>query len=117
VTGREEHGGEVVGVRTSKKYEDPQTRHGARIVVGRRGSAPVGFGLSQNDEFTESRALDLPGGSVLSITSAGDMALSLRALGAERVTAVDIEPSQNHLARLKQATVVALDPLGHGRPY
>jgi S-adenosylmethionine-diacylglycerol 3-amino-3-carboxypropyl transferase len=48
---------------------------------------------------------------VLSITSAGDMALSLRALGAARVTGVDTSPAQNHLARLKHASVLMLEPL------
>ncbi|MGA7690057.1 MAG: DUF3419 family protein [Jiangellales bacterium] len=81
------------------------------MLVGVRRPAPFGFGLSQEDEHIESVALGMPGGSVLSVTSAGDMALSLRALGAERVTGVDIEPSQNHLARLKQAAVLTLDPL------
>lgn len=78
------------------------------VVSGRR--VLFGFGLSQEDERTEARALDLPGGSVLSITSAGDMALSLRALGAARVTGVDTSPAQNHLARLKLASILVLDP-------
>lgn len=75
------------------------------------GRVLYGFGLSQEDERTEARALDLPGGSVLSITSAGDMALSLRALGAARVTGVDTSPAQNHLARLKHASIQMLEPL------
>jgi S-adenosylmethionine-diacylglycerol 3-amino-3-carboxypropyl transferase len=39
------------------------------------------------------------------------MALSLRALGAARVTGVDTSPAQNHLARLKLASVLVLEPL------
>lgn len=68
------------------------------------------FGLSQEDERTEAAALELgaPDG-VLSIASAGDMPLSLLALGAGRVTAVDVDPGQLHLAWLKVASVAALD--------
>jgi S-adenosylmethionine:diacylglycerol 3-amino-3-carboxypropyl transferase len=68
-----------------------------------------GFGHTQEDERTEAAALDLPGGNVLSITSAGEMPLNLLALGADEVVAVDIDPNQNHLARLKLATVLTLD--------
>ncbi len=67
------------------------------------------FGISQEDERTEATALGLPGGRVLSIASAGDMALSLLALGADEVTAIDIEVSQIHLARLKLTAVLHLD--------
>ena len=69
------------------------------------------FGLSQEDERTEAAALGLGNGRdrVLSIASAGDMPLSLLALGAEGVIAVDLDPRQLHLARLKLAAVVRLD--------
>ena len=71
------------------------------------------FGLSQEDESTEATALALGAhGSrdrVLSIASAGDMPLSLLALGAESVIAVDVDPRQLHLARLKAAAVLRLD--------
>jgi S-adenosylmethionine-diacylglycerol 3-amino-3-carboxypropyl transferase len=71
------------------------------------------FGLSQEDERTEAAALALGAyGSqdrVLSIASAGDMPLSLLALGAEAVVAVDLDPRQLHLARLKAAAVKHLD--------
>lgn len=70
--------------------------------------ALYGFGLSQEDERTERAALGLPGGRVLSITSAGDTALSLLAAGADRVVGVDIEPNQARLARLKLAAVLRL---------
>ena len=70
--------------------------------------ALYGFGFSQEDDRTERAALGLPGGRVLSITSAGDMALSLLAAGADRVVGVDIEPNQARLARLKLAAVVHL---------
>lgn len=67
------------------------------------------FGLSQEDERTEAKALDLPGGRVLSIASAGDMPLSLLALEADSVIAVDNDPNQLHLCRLKAAAVQALE--------
>jgi S-adenosylmethionine-diacylglycerol 3-amino-3-carboxypropyl transferase len=71
------------------------------------------FGLSQEDERTEAAALALGahGGRdrVLSIASAGDMPLSLLALGAEAVIAVDVDTRQLHLARLKAAAVRRLD--------
>ncbi len=67
------------------------------------------FGLSQEDEHTEAAALGLPGGHVLSIAGAGDVALSLLALGADEVTAVDVEPSQLHLGELKRAAVCNLE--------
>ena len=72
-------------------------------------SALYNFGISQEDERTEAAALGLPGGHVLSIASAGDMALSLLALGADEVVAVDIEVAQLHLARLKLAAVLGLE--------
>lgn len=68
------------------------------------------FGLSQEDERTECAALDLSSHDrVLSIASAGDMPLSLLALGANTVDAVDVDPAQIHLARLKLAAVRSLD--------
>lgn len=71
-------------------------------------SAPYGFGLSQEDERTEAAALGLPGGSVFSIASAGDMALSLLALGADEVVAIDVDAAQVRLAELKRAAVLGL---------
>jgi S-adenosylmethionine:diacylglycerol 3-amino-3-carboxypropyl transferase len=68
-----------------------------------------GFGHSQEDELTEAAALHLPGGTVLSITSAGEMPLNLLALGADRVVGVDIDPRQNHLARLKLASALCFE--------
>jgi S-adenosylmethionine-diacylglycerol 3-amino-3-carboxypropyl transferase len=67
------------------------------------------FGLSQEDERTEAAALGLPGGHHLSVASAGDMPLSLLALGAERVTAVDVDAAQLHLLQLKLAAVRTLE--------
>jgi S-adenosylmethionine-diacylglycerol 3-amino-3-carboxypropyl transferase len=72
-------------------------------------SAPYGFGVSQEDERTEATALGLPGGRVLSVAGAGDTALSLLALGADEVVAVDVAIDQLHLAELKLAAVLALD--------
>ncbi|MFW5740906.1 MAG: DUF3419 family protein, partial [Myxococcota bacterium] len=67
------------------------------------------FGLSQEDERTETAALALSETDrVLSIASAGDMPLSLLALGARQVEAVDIDAAQLHLSRLKYAAVRSL---------
>lgn len=67
------------------------------------------FGISQEDERTEAAALALgPDDRVLSVASAGDMPLSLLALGAAEVLAVDVDPSQLELTRLKLAAVCAL---------
>ena len=71
--------------------------------------SPYAFGLSQEDERTEAAALSLPGRRVLSIASAGDMALSLLALGADEVVAVDVAPSQLFLGELKKAAVCHLE--------
>lgn len=71
------------------------------------------FGLSQEDERTEAAALALGTGGgrdrVLSVASAGDMPLSLLALGAGSVIAVDVDARQLHLSRLKAAAVQRLD--------
>jgi len=68
------------------------------------------FGLSQEDERSEAAALQLRDSDcVLSIASAGDMPLSLLALGARRVTAVDVDPAQLHLCWLKAAAISVLD--------
>jgi len=68
------------------------------------------FGLSQEDERTESAALALSDNDrVLSIASAGDMPLSLLALGARQIDAVDVDPAQLHLSRLKLAAVRSLE--------
>jgi S-adenosylmethionine-diacylglycerol 3-amino-3-carboxypropyl transferase len=73
-------------------------------------AAPYGFGLSQEDELTEARALRLERGDrVLCIASAGEMPLSLLAMGAGAVTAVDIDPRQLHLLALKLGAIVALE--------
>lgn len=67
------------------------------------------FGQSQEDERTEAAALYLTSmDSVISIASAGDMPLSLAAMGARRVTAVDIDPAQIALTALKLAAVQTL---------
>jgi S-adenosylmethionine-diacylglycerol 3-amino-3-carboxypropyl transferase len=72
--------------------------------------ALFGFGLSQEDERTEAAALRLvEGDSCLCVASAGEMPLSLLAMGASEVAAVDLDPSQIHLTALKAATIRALD--------
>lgn len=68
------------------------------------------FGLSQEDERSEGRALDLrPADRVLSIVSAGEMPLSLLSMGVAQVLAIDVDPAQLHLARLKLAAACALE--------
>ncbi|MCC6524976.1 MAG: DUF3419 family protein [Polyangiaceae bacterium] len=67
------------------------------------------FGVSQEDERSEAAALELtPGCRVLCIASAGEMPLSLLALGAGEVTAVDVDAGELHLTALKLAAVRAL---------
>ena len=69
-------------------------------------SVPYNFGQSQEDELTEAAALQLSAGDrIISIASAGDMPLSLAALGAQGVTAVDIDSAQMALTRLKLTAV------------
>ena len=59
--------------------------------VGEVMSHLYNFGLSQEDERSEARALDLrPTDRVLSIVSAGEMPLSLLSMGVARVLAVDV---------------------------
>jgi len=71
--------------------------------------APYGFGLSQEDERTDAAALQLRAGDrVVCIASAGEMPLSLLALGAGEVVAVDSNPHQLHLVALKLAAIRAL---------
>jgi S-adenosylmethionine-diacylglycerol 3-amino-3-carboxypropyl transferase len=69
----------------------------------------LNFGFSQEDEFTEAAALCVEDGIVLSVASAGDTALSLLALGARQVIAVDINEPQLHLCRLKAAAIECLE--------
>jgi len=74
--------------------------------------APYGFGLSQEDERTEARGLRLARGDrVLSIASAGEMPLSLLALGADEVLAVDTDARQLYLTELKLSAIRALERL------
>jgi S-adenosylmethionine-diacylglycerol 3-amino-3-carboxypropyl transferase len=72
-------------------------------------NAPYTFGLSQEDERTEAAVLDLAGKRLLCVASAGEMPLSLLALGAGQVTAVDHDPGQLHLLRLKLGAVRQLE--------
>ncbi|MBI4511643.1 MAG: DUF3419 family protein [Deltaproteobacteria bacterium] len=72
-------------------------------------SALYNFGLSQEDERTEARALKLcDRDHILCVASAGEMPLSLLALGASRVVAVDTSKPQLFLVELKLAAVRAL---------
>jgi S-adenosylmethionine-diacylglycerol 3-amino-3-carboxypropyl transferase len=66
------------------------------------------FGFSQEDERTQAAAIQVEDGNVLCIASAGDLPLSLLALGARRIIAVDISEPQLHLCRLKSAAIQSL---------
>ena len=66
------------------------------------------FGFSQEDELVASAALDAGGQTVLCVASAGDVPLSLLALGARQIIAVDISEPQLHLCRLKAAAIQCL---------
>ena len=73
-------------------------------------SAIYSFGLSQEDERSEAAALALDSDDrVLAVASAGDMPLSLLALGARHVTGLDIDANQLHLCHLKVAAVATLE--------
>lgn len=68
------------------------------------------FGMSQEDEQSELAALGaVEDARVLSICSAGEMPLSLLALGAGRVHAIDVNANQLHLAQLKRAALARLE--------
>lgn len=49
-------------------------------------------------------------GTIAVVSSGGCTALSLRALGARDVIAIDLNPVQNHLVELKAAAMAALEP-------
>lgn len=65
---------------------------------------------SVNEDWrTEAQALRLHnGGRVLCVTGSGDRPLDLLATTSTRITAIDHNPSQNHLLRLKMAAMQAL---------
>jgi len=67
------------------------------------------FGFSQEDELSVSTALEINGETVLCIASAGDIPLSLLALGAGKIIAVDISEPQIHLCCLKAAAIQCLE--------
>lgn len=66
------------------------------------------FGFSQEDARTEAVALAIKGKRVFCICSAGDMPLSLLALGASQIVAVDQDMTQIHLAYAKAASLQGL---------
>ncbi len=67
-----------------------------------------GFGFALENSRLDGRALDLPGGALLSIASGGEVPLGLLAQGADEVTALDVSLGQLHLVRLKLAAVESL---------
>lgn len=66
------------------------------------------FGFGQEDELTQAAAIQAEGGRILCIASAGDLPLSLLALGASEIMAIDISEPQLHLCRLKSAAILGL---------
>lgn len=71
---------------------------------------PYGFGISQEDEMTESTALVIgPDSRLVCIASGGEIPLNMMAMGACDVVAVDDHPGQLALTALKIASVKALD--------
>lgn len=67
------------------------------------------FGFGQEDERTQAAATQAENGNILCVASAGDLPLSLLALGARSVTAVDFSEPQLHLCRLKSASIQCLE--------
>ena len=70
------------------------------------------FGISQEDYFTEVRALDLKqGDSLLCIASAGEIPLNIASYAALSVFAVDTSREQLFLSKLKYEAASHLEPL------
>jgi S-adenosylmethionine-diacylglycerol 3-amino-3-carboxypropyl transferase len=67
------------------------------------------FGFGQEDELTQAASIQVENGSVVCIASAGDLPLSLLALGARKIIAVDISEPQLHLCHLKSAAIQSLE--------
>nr|WP_321411745.1 DUF3419 family protein [uncultured Carboxylicivirga sp.] len=69
------------------------------------------FGLSQEDVESEEKALKLKNGDyLLSITSAGDVALNLLARNSVKIKCIDINENQNQLLKLKIKALQYLEP-------
>jgi S-adenosylmethionine-diacylglycerol 3-amino-3-carboxypropyl transferase len=66
------------------------------------------FGFSQEDERTQAAAIQAENGNILCIAGAGDLPLSLLAMGARKIIALDISEPQLHLCRLKSAAILGL---------
>ncbi len=67
------------------------------------------FGFGQEDEVSQAVSIQVENGNVLCIASAGDLPLSLLALGARKILAIDISEPQLHLCRLKSAAIQRLE--------
>jgi len=78
-------------------------------IAGVLASDTIRYSQVWEDHVMLERGLDIrPDDDVLSITSAGDNALALLLAGARSVTAIDLNPAQTHLFRLKLAGIRAL---------
>ena len=70
------------------------------------------YGISQEDAFTECKALSLTGGdSLLCIASAGEIPLNIAAMNNVKIVASDVSSNQIRLCRLKQIAALKTDPL------
>lgn len=70
----------------------------------------IGYANCWEDPVVLARALQVgPGDICLSVTSGGCNTLSLLLADPARVVAIDFNPSQNHLLRLKMAAIAELD--------
>jgi S-adenosylmethionine-diacylglycerol 3-amino-3-carboxypropyl transferase len=88
----------------------------ARSVCERRtlpgaGSRRLYYAQVHEDPLVEAAAL-APAfqGTIAVVSSGGCTALSLRAMGAQNVIAIDLNAVQNHMLELKAAATTALDP-------
>jgi S-adenosylmethionine-diacylglycerol 3-amino-3-carboxypropyl transferase len=69
----------------------------------------LNYSSCNEDWRTEARALEIgPGDRVVAVTGGGDRPLHLLALGPAHVVAVDANPAQTHLLRLKSSAMRAL---------
>lgn len=70
------------------------------------------YGISQEDAFTESKALNLASGdSLLCIASAGEIPLNIAATADVKISSADVSADQIRLCRIKQTAALNLDLL------
>jgi S-adenosylmethionine-diacylglycerol 3-amino-3-carboxypropyl transferase len=70
----------------------------------------LNYSSCNEDGFAELRALDIrPGDHVCCITGSGDRVLHMLLGNPDHVSAIDLNPTQNHLLELKMAAIRELD--------